>query len=127
VTPFLRLGRRRGGGIAGGSAGISGARPTPTLEEHEAEQRELENIKARNRLAYGKVYAYGAIGMMFLGILIADYVFYRYGEEHVVNKHDWQIPVGAIQVWLGATVVQVVGVVLVVARSLFSDEASSGA
>ncbi len=105
----------------GGAQAISGAKPALTLDEHAAELRALENLKARNLLAYGKFYAYGAIGMMFLGILIADYVFYRYGQEHVVGNHDWQIPVGAIQVWLGATVVQVIGVVLVIARALFTD------
>lgn len=119
----LRLpGRRR---ITVGSTtwtGISGAQPAPTLAEHEAEQRQLANEKARNLLAYGKVYAYGALVAMGVQILIADIAFYIYGYEHVANGHRWQIPVGAIQVWLGATVVQIIGVVLVIAKSLFPDE-----
>jgi hypothetical protein len=112
-------------GIAAGSAGISRAKPAPTLEEHEAEQRELENKRARNLLAYGKVYAYGSMGAMAVQILIADAAFYWYGHEHVVKGHAWQIPAGAIQVWLGATVVQIIGVVLVIARSLFPPEKSN--
>jgi hypothetical protein len=112
-------------GSVAGSAGISGAKPAPTLEEHEAEQRQLENIKARNLLAYGKVYAYGSMTAMVLQIAIADVAFYIYGSEHVVNGHIWQIPVGAIQVWLAATVVQVIGVVLVIAKSLFPSEKSN--
>lgn len=67
-------------------------------------------------LKYGKVYAYGSIAAMAVQILIADGAFYLYG-----HAYRWEVPVGAMQVWLGATVVQVIGVVLVIARSLFSD------
>jgi hypothetical protein len=50
-------------------------------------------------------------------ILIADGAFYLYG-----HAYHWKVPVGAMQVWLGATVVQVIGVVVVIARSLFPNE-----
>jgi hypothetical protein len=33
--------------------------------------------------------------------------------------HDWSVPAGVVQVWLGATFVQIVGVVIVITRSLF--------
>ncbi len=59
---------------------------------------------------------------MVIQIIIADVAFYIYGYEHVENGHFWAIPAGAIQVWLGATVVQVIGVVLVIARSLFPSD-----
>ncbi len=101
------------------------AQPAPTLSEHEAARRKLENRKAENLLAYGKVYAYGAMGAMAIQILIADVAFYWYGYEHFANGHHWQIPAGAIQVWLGATVVQVIGIVLVIARSLFPSDPKS--
>jgi hypothetical protein len=101
-----------------GSA-IPGAQPAPTLAQHEAEKRRLASQKEKNLLAYGKVYAYGALIAMGIQTLIADVAFYWYGYEHVRDGHHWQIPAGAIQVWLGATVVQVIGIVLVIARSLF--------
>ncbi|HEV3321550.1 MAG TPA: hypothetical protein VG147_05090 [Solirubrobacteraceae bacterium] len=101
------------------------AQPAPTLAEHEAARRKLENRKAENLLAYGKVYAYGAMGAMAVQIVIADIAFYWYGYEHVESGHHWQIPAGAIQVWLGATVVQVIGIVLVIARSLFPSDTKS--
>jgi hypothetical protein len=103
-------------------ATIPGAQPAPTLAEHEAEKRRLASLREKNLLAYGKIYAYGALIAMGIQILIADVAFYWYGYEHVVNGHRWQIPAGAIQVWLGATVVQVIGIVLVIARSLFPSE-----
>ena len=59
---------------------------------------------------------------MGIQVLIADVAFYWYGFEHVINGRRWQIPAGAIQVWLAATVVQVIGIVLVIARSLFPSD-----
>lgn len=94
--------------------------PAKTLVEHEAEKRQLANEKARNELGYGKMYAYGAMAAMALQVLIADAAFYLYGDaEH------WLVPVAAIQVWLAATVVQVIGVVLVIAKSLFPSLTSA--
>jgi hypothetical protein len=117
------------GGAASGSAGeaaetaaISNAQPAPTLEEHEAEKRRLANLKARQELGFGRVYAYGALVAMGIQVLIADGAFYIYGYEN-----DWDIPASAIEVWLAATVVQVIGVVLVIARSLFPSAAGSKA
>jgi hypothetical protein len=104
-------------------AAIPGAQPAPTLAQHEAEKRRLASQREKNLLAYGKVYAYGALIAMGIQILIADVAFYWYGYEHVVHRHHWQIPTGAIQVWIGATVVQVIGIVLVIARSLFPSDA----
>jgi hypothetical protein len=101
-------------------AAISDAKPTPTLAEHEAEKQRIANEKARNELGYGKVYAYGALTAMAIQVLIADAAFYLYG-----HAYHWRIPVGAIQFWLGAIVVQVIGVVLVIAKSLFPSAPSA--
>jgi hypothetical protein len=96
---------------------IADAQPAPTLAEHEAEQRHLANVRTRNLLRYGKVYAYGAITLMAIQIGIADAGFYLYG-----HAYRWKIPEGAIEAWLAAIVVQVIGVVLVIARSLFPSD-----
>jgi hypothetical protein len=47
-------------------------------------------------------------------VLIADIAFFIYGFAN-----DWHIPDSAINVWLGAAVVQVIAVGMVIARSLF--------
>lgn len=91
--------------------------PTPTLEEHEADTRELASTKMRDRLGFGRLYAYGALIAAGVQVLIADGAFYVYGFEN-----HWRIPSSAIEVWLGATVVQVIGVVMVIVRSLFPSE-----
>lgn len=38
----------------------------------------------------------------------------------------WQVPTAAIQAWLAATVVQVIGIVLVITRSLFPHVSETG-
>jgi hypothetical protein len=51
---------------------------------------------------------------MVAQLLIADTAFYLYGFEN-----GWHIPTAAITTWLAATVIQIVGVVLVIAKNLF--------
>ena len=81
---------------------------------YESEKHRIENKGAKDRLGFGKVYAYGMFAAMAIQVLVADGAFYLYGASY-----GWHIPVGAIQVWLAATVVQIIGVVLVIAKSLF--------
>jgi hypothetical protein len=81
--------------------------------------RRLEREKAKQELGFGRFYAYGALAAMGIQVLIADGAFYVYGFEN-----HWRIPASAIDVWLGAVVVQVIGVVLVIARSLFPSTGS---
>lgn len=111
---------------ADGSPGEEVLGPTPgnpepaaTLAEQDAEKGALVNQKARQELGFGKIYAYGALAAMGVQVLIADAGFYIYGYEN-----GWHIPVSAIDVWLAATVIQVIGVVLVIARSLFPSGGS---
>ncbi len=54
-------------------------------------------------------------------IAIADYLFFRYGHDN-----SWSIPVGGIQVWLAATVVQVFIIVQGLAKYLFPPDHPSG-
>ena len=58
---------------------------------------------------------------MALQIAIADTVFVVYAIEN-----DWDIPVVAINVWLVAAVVQVVGLAHTVARYLFPSVGRHG-
>lgn len=66
------------------------------------------------------MYARGAICTMIVQVLIADGVFYLYG-----HSAHWKIPVEAIDIFLGATVVQVIGVVLAITKSLFPSDSGT--
>lgn len=55
-------------------------------------------------------------------IVAADAVFIAYA----IANH-WDIPPSTIQFWLGAAVVEVIGVLLVIARSLFPAQGKSNA
>lgn len=52
---------------------------------------------------------------MFGQLIVANGVFIAYAWA----GKGWDLETSVINVWLGATVVQVIGVVLVVTRSLF--------
>lgn len=90
------------------------AKPAPTYQEHEAERRRLVNRRESDRIGFGRWYAYGALIAMAIQVLIADAAFFIYGYSN-----HWRVPSSAIEVWLAAVVVQVIGVVLVIVRSLF--------
>jgi len=62
-----------------------------------------------------RTYARTLLRLMFGQLIVANGVFIAYAW---VGK-DWDLETPVINVWLAATVVQVVGVVLVVTRSLF--------
>lgn len=74
-----------------------------------ARQDKAQDIKLKKR------YANWLLGIMLAQVLIANGVFIKYAHTGV----DWQLEAGVIQAWLAATVVQVIGVVLVVVRYLF--------
>lgn len=61
-----------------------------------------------------KRYAYSALIGMCIQLLISNGVFvgYAFGVR-------WQIPANVMDVWLGATVVQLIGVVALITRYLF--------
>jgi len=88
------------------------------LEEHRSEvalkQLALDNQQMRIELVgrWGKWVLIGT-GVQ---VLIADSAFFVYG-----CRNDWRIPVAAIDGWLSATVVQVIAVALVIAKSLFPE------
>ena len=64
-----------------------------------------------------RAYAITLLGALFVQIVVADGVFYLYG-----NGNQWHIPPEAISAWLGATVIEVIGVVIVITRFLFSKD-----
>lgn len=63
------------------------------------------------------MYARGILWLLAAEILIANVVFVVFAW---VGEH-WELETAVIDVWLAATVVQVVGIVMVVTRHLFPD------
>jgi hypothetical protein len=80
-----------------------------------AARETIEAEKAQVDLKLQKIVGYGALFVMIVQLVLADGVFIGYAFAT-----GWgNLPTGAIQAWLGATVIQVVAVVLIIARSLF--------
>jgi hypothetical protein len=79
-----------------------------SFEEGLSHRKRLNEVKLHNRVGNG------ALVLMFGQVVIADAAFYIYGFTN-----GWEIPTAAITTWLVATVVQVIGVVLVIVKNLF--------
>lgn len=81
---------------------LARAHATIDLDEH-VDRRDLRRLVG-----------VGALVVMIMQILIADWVFIRHAEAV-----EWRLSATAITAWMGATVIEVIAVVLVIARSLF--------
>jgi purine-cytosine permease-like protein len=75
----------------------------------------------RTDVSLRRFIGYGAVLVAAAQIAIADYIFFRYGHDN-----GWSIPVGGIQAWLAATVVQVFIIVRILAKYLFPPDRPSG-
>jgi hypothetical protein len=73
----------------------------------------------RQDIGLKKFYAIGALVGTGLQLAAADVAFYFYG-----HGLGWHVPPSAISAWLGATVIEVIGIVLVITKYLFSPRAS---
>lgn len=80
---------------------------TPWEELRQADYR--QDMRLREKYANWLLWGLGA------ELVIVNLLFWLYAA---IGMH-WRIPSAAIEVWLGATVVQVVGIVAIVARYLF--------
>lgn len=90
-------------------------------EQLENERAELDlRLRLRafdNELDLRRRYARSLLRMMVGQLGAANAVFVAYAWA----GNAWDLDSGVVQVWLGATVVQVIGVVAVVTRHLFPD------
>ncbi|HTL42225.1 MAG TPA: hypothetical protein VL294_12205 [Pseudolysinimonas sp.] len=94
-------------------AGATETRPAP--EESPAVRRDRASADdAELDVKLKKMVAAIALILMAIQIVVADIVFVVYG-----NAQEWKIDTPAISAWLGATVIEVIGVVLVIASYLF--------
>lgn len=81
--------------------------------------RGLDSAEQEHRLR--QKYADGIIWLLGVQLLAADAVFVAFAWA----GRGWDLPPGVIEVWLAATVVQVVGVVAIVTRHLFPGRGGS--
>jgi hypothetical protein len=98
----------------------TGTSPLPGSFAHLDAQERVQALALRQQFAeqeHGLRQDYGDWIIRLLGIqlLVADVVFIVFAW---VGK-DWDLTPGVIEIWLAATVVQVVGVAAIVTRHLF--------
>ena len=101
------------------------ATDAPPLPDHLrflAEKAQLQEIELKKEYASQEIelretYAKGLLAILAVQLIVVAVIFWFYAEKGM----RWKIPDGVIQVWLGATVVQMVGVVTVVTRYLFPN------
>lgn len=111
-----------GNGSDEGKGHLAGAVPPPArlahLEEQEREQRLiLQRLFAEQEHGLRQSYADWILRMLGAQFLVADVVFVTFAW---VGRR-WDLPPQVIEVWLAATVIQVIGVVAVVTRHLFPN------
>ena len=59
----------------------------------------------------------GSIVLVFIQLIVCDIGIFLYGWE--CNKRGWQIPTEVVLGWLSASLIEIIGVLWVIARSLF--------
>jgi hypothetical protein len=95
------------------SGGGPSAQPLNTLPPDTAGQLFAQDY--RQDIGLKKTYAYILLGLLGGQVIAADGVFVTYAQVGA----DWNLSAPVIDVWLGATLVEVVGIVYVVTRYLF--------
>lgn len=86
-------------------------------ERHQAQAIELKRKFAEQEYELRRTYAKRILVLLLAQFLIADGVFIAFAWA----GEDWHLSPAVIDVWLAATAVQVVGIVLVVTRNLFPE------
>jgi hypothetical protein len=84
-------------------------------ERERAQKLTLERLFAEQEHGLRQSYADWILRILGAQFLIADVVFVAFAWA----GRRWDLPPGVIEVWLAATVVQMLGVVAVVTRHLF--------
>jgi hypothetical protein len=96
--------------------GNVGRSEVPTDEELDRESKRIRVAGEWLDLALRQTLGVVAVGLMVAQLVVANVGFFIYG-----NANNWEIPTGALAAWLSATVVEVIGIVALVARYLFPE------
>lgn len=97
-------------GRIGGSA-----KPKPVKELPPERKARLEGDDLEELIKLKRVYGRIVLILMALQLVVVNAGFFFYSWK----GYDWQPPDGVVQVWLTATFVQIVSVVVVISKSLF--------
>jgi hypothetical protein len=89
------------------------ARPLHGLDPHD--HKALVGIDHWQDIQLKKTYAKWLLILVAAQMIVADAVFVAYAWA----GNDWHLEASVIQVWLGATLVELIGVALVITRYLF--------
>jgi hypothetical protein len=89
-------------------------------EKAQLQEIELKKEYATQEIELREAYAKGLLAILAVELVVVNVIFWFYAEK----GKNWNIPDGVVQIWLGATVVQIVGVVTVVTRYLFPNRDS---
>jgi hypothetical protein len=108
--------------------GPGGADGLPEQFRHLAEKERIQDMRLRGLFAeqeHGlrQRYADWIIWLLGAQFVIADAVFVTFAWAGL----SWALPPGVVEVWLAATVVQVVGIAAIVTRHLFPTRVGSEA
>lgn len=93
----------------------SSGRPSPLTRMNDEERARLTAITDRTSMR--KHYGRGAGLAVIVQIGVVDWIFFQY-----LSGNEWNVPGEVMITWLTATVVQAIGVVLVITRSLFGSD-----
>ncbi|MET0305308.1 MAG: hypothetical protein ABW196_03650 [Solirubrobacterales bacterium] len=98
------------------------ADPTPVKALPPSRRERLEGDDLEQLIKLKRFYGRGILLLMGLQLVVVNTVFVIYAR----SGYDWHPPDGVVQVWLTATFVQIVSVVVVITRSLFPGEKPGG-
>ncbi|HVQ57701.1 MAG TPA: hypothetical protein VMS60_02225 [Solirubrobacterales bacterium] len=101
--------------------GIGVADPTPVTSLPPSRKERLEGDDLEQSIKLKRFYGLGILLLMGLQLVVVNAVFVIYA----MDGYDWRPPESVVQVWLTATFVQIVSVVVVITRSLFPGEKNS--
>ncbi len=87
--------------------------PLQQLDPHD--HRGLEGADHKQDIELKKTYAKWLLILVAAQLVVADGVFIAYAWAGVA----WELETGVIQAWLGATMIELIGVALVITRYLF--------
>jgi hypothetical protein len=82
----------------------------------------LKEMYAGEDIGLRRMYALGLFAVLVALLIVVNVIFWKYAST---GRH-WQIPANVLEAWLGATVVQVVGLVTVVTKYLFPNRDRAG-
>ncbi len=78
---------------------------------------DLQRRDERQEVNLKRVYGYGAALIVAAQVALADYAFFRFAVAE-----SWRLSDGALAAWLSATVVQIVAIVAIISKYLFSKD-----